>query len=151
MIAFALYLLKVVLCSGLLYLYYLVGLRNRLFHGWNRFYLLAAVLLSLVIPLIQINVTQTEKLSGEPPIQLLQVVESTNAYLEEITVTPQQPTGTSWIVYIYMAVGVFFLSGLLAAILKIIRLLRSHESHTIGNVRFINTGVRGAPFSFLHF
>jgi len=51
-----LYLLKMLLCSGLLYAYYRTALYNERFHQWNRFYLLGAMLLSVFVPLIEIPV-----------------------------------------------------------------------------------------------
>ncbi len=52
-----LYLLKMLLCSGTLYGYYRVALYNERFHQWNRFYLLAAMLLSVCIPFLEIPVS----------------------------------------------------------------------------------------------
>ena len=50
------YIIKVILCSGILYLYYVLFLRNRKFHPYNRFYLLFAVVASFLIPLLRIDV-----------------------------------------------------------------------------------------------
>ena len=47
---------KLVISSGLLYGYYHLFLRNKRFHRYNRFYLLAIPLISLVIPFIHIPV-----------------------------------------------------------------------------------------------
>ncbi len=38
------YLAKVIICSGILYAYYHIALRNNRFHQWNRFYLLLCTL-----------------------------------------------------------------------------------------------------------
>ena len=46
------YLIKVILISAVMYGYYLVMLRNRKFHRYNRFYLLSSVLIPLVLPFI---------------------------------------------------------------------------------------------------
>ena len=54
MIAFAYFLLKSTLCAGVLYGYYLLALRNHVFHHWNRYYLLATVALSLTLPVVKI-------------------------------------------------------------------------------------------------
>ena len=51
-----LYLLQVTICSGILYSYYHFFLRNKKFHQFNRFYLLAATVVSLLIPFLQIPV-----------------------------------------------------------------------------------------------
>ena len=85
MTVFAFYLLKVVICSGVLYLYYYLALRNKLFHQWNRFYLLAAILISLVAPIVQVTIMH----SAEQPakaIEVLQVFQSADGYLEEVTI-----------------------------------------------------------------
>src|SRR5688572_799786 len=50
------YLLQVIICSGILYSYYHFILRNKKFHQFNRFYLLAAIAISLLIPFLQIAV-----------------------------------------------------------------------------------------------
>ena len=52
-----LYLLKMFICSGILYGYYRAALYNERFHQWNRFYLLAALGLSMLIPLLEISIT----------------------------------------------------------------------------------------------
>ena len=49
------YLLKVAVCSAMLYVYYLAVLKDRQFHHYNRFYLLAVFLISWIIPLIEIE------------------------------------------------------------------------------------------------
>ncbi|MGN6567010.1 MAG: hypothetical protein ACTHJ0_03605 [Flavipsychrobacter sp.] len=49
------YLLKVIICSGILFAYYLLALKNRKLHGFNRFYLLAATLCSVVLPLLHFS------------------------------------------------------------------------------------------------
>jgi TonB family protein len=57
MILLITYLVKVFICSGVLYGYYALALKNTPIHQWNRYYLLMATLLSLVLPLLQIPVS----------------------------------------------------------------------------------------------
>jgi TonB family protein len=57
MMLFITYLLKVFICSGVLYGYYALALKNNAFHHWNRYYLLLSALLSLVLPLLQIPIS----------------------------------------------------------------------------------------------
>lgn len=47
---------KMIACSGILYIYYWLFLRNKKFHHYNRFYLLGATGVSIVIPFIKIPV-----------------------------------------------------------------------------------------------
>lgn len=56
-----LYLLKMLLCSGILYGYYRIALYNERFHQWNRFYLMAALLLSIMVPLFEIPLAADAK------------------------------------------------------------------------------------------
>ncbi|TAD87317.1 MAG: TonB family protein [Bacteroidetes bacterium] len=65
-----LYLLKMMLCSGILFGYYRVALYNERFHQWNRFYLLGAMLLSIVVPLVEIPLV-----AAEQPQSLIYVIE----------------------------------------------------------------------------
>jgi hypothetical protein len=52
------YIGKMALVSGVLYAYYHWVLRDNRFHQWNRFYLLAAVFLSLTLPLFHISLAR---------------------------------------------------------------------------------------------
>src|SRR5262249_8162604 len=51
-----LYLLQVIIASGLLYGYYYAALRNKKFHQYNRFYLLATIPVSILVPFLDIPV-----------------------------------------------------------------------------------------------
>jgi hypothetical protein len=50
--AYISYLVKAALLSGILYAYYLIALRNRQFHLYNRHYLLLAMGVSLILALV---------------------------------------------------------------------------------------------------
>src|SRR5687768_8712852 len=79
-----LYLLQVTAVSGILYCYYHFFLRNKKFHRYNRFYLLAAVLLSITVPFLDITVYFTgrvpEIVNLTEPVRLV----STSGFEENI-------------------------------------------------------------------
>src|ERR1051326_8687186 len=50
------YLIEVITCSGILYGYYHLFLRNKKFHIYNRFYLLIATAVSILVPFPNIPV-----------------------------------------------------------------------------------------------
>ncbi|WP_050020758.1 hypothetical protein [Chryseobacterium sp. P1-3] len=50
-----LYFGKVIVCSGVTFLYYQLSLKDKTFHHYNRFYLLSAMLISLLLPLIEVD------------------------------------------------------------------------------------------------
>ena len=56
MTAFFIYLLKVIACSALFAGYYWWALRNGRFYQWNRFYILTSVVLSVIIPALNIPI-----------------------------------------------------------------------------------------------
>src|SRR6476620_7523160 len=102
MIAFAYYLLKVIICSGALFLYYHIALRNKLFHQWNRFYLLISVIISLIAPILQVNIIHQSSGAPNQAIQMLQVLQSADGYLEEVTIRGHQGVSTDqWLMIIY--------------------------------------------------
>ena len=76
MITLAWYLLKVIICSGILCGYYYLALRNKIFHRWNRFYLLASVVLSLAVPIMKIDIFQKYDEDKGTVIRMLQTINS---------------------------------------------------------------------------
>jgi N-acetylmuramoyl-L-alanine amidase len=152
MIPFVFYLLKVILCSGIFFLYYQLVLRNKLFHRWNRFYLLMTVVVSLVAPLVQVTIYQYITSQQPPAVQLLQAVESANDYLEGVTIYSHKPVGAEqWTGWLYLMVSVGFLVLLICGWFRIITLIGRHSVESINNIRFINTRSPGTPFSFFRY
>ena len=110
MIAFAYYLLKVIICSGILYGYYLLALRNRIFHHWNRYYLLATILLSLLLPLISIPIVQEVKQTPNEAVRMLEIVTTGDAYVQELNNGPfLHITTEQFLVLAYFLISMFFL------------------------------------------
>src|SRR6185436_11651088 len=86
MLTIAYYFLQVVLCSGMMMGYYWLVLRNKRFHQYNRFYLLAIALLSWIVPLIKIRWnSNSTAISQEPQVmQFLSVVADSNSQIEQV-------------------------------------------------------------------
>jgi N-acetylmuramoyl-L-alanine amidase len=152
MLLFAFYLLKVIICSGVLFAYYWILLRNKIFHQYNRFYLLAAVALSLLAPLVQINIWHTAE-APAPSIKLLQVVTSSNEYLDEIVLTAHKNNFTTeqLAALLYLVTSGVFLSLFIQVFIKIRTLLKHHRQTVVDKVHFVNTTAKGTPFSFLQY
>jgi N-acetylmuramoyl-L-alanine amidase len=151
MTAFLPYLLKVILCSALLVGYYYLALRNKLFHQWNRFYLLATVILSLLIPCFSFTISHTPIEAQSRVIQVLQVVSASGPYegeLPTVTVSFWKSYGA---VLVYAFVSTVLLIGMLLSILKVYRLVQSHTVQQQGKLRLILTTAKGTPFSFFQF
>lgn len=61
------YIIKVLICSGVLYTYFTLALKNSTLHRWNRIFLLLAPLVSLFLPPVKFPVAHT------PVMQVLQL------------------------------------------------------------------------------
>ena len=152
MLPYAYYLLKVMLCSGILFGYYWLLLRNKVYHRYNRFYLLAALLVSLVMPLIEINIWHKADPSAQS-IKLLQAVTGSNEYLDEIVLTSRQNYFTSeqLVLLLYLLTCFIFCTLFIQVLLKIRTLLKQHQQTVVDNICFVNTTAKGTPFSFLKY
>src|SRR5690606_34374903 len=94
------YLLKMFLCSGILYGYYYVALRNNRFHHWNRYYLLLAPLLSLTLPLLQLPVPQATAEAPALTAYTRQIIT-----LREFILPAPQPGTVSYLQAAYLGYG----------------------------------------------
>src|SRR6188768_769220 len=141
MISLALYLVKVIICSGILFGYYWLMLRNKVFHQYNRFYLLAIVVLSLSLPIIQVNIWHAVNTQAPKAIQLLQVVNSSDDYLDEIIVTSKQTNFSTeqGLVLLYSFITLIFFGYFIQTIFRIRTLFKKHRHSLVENVYFVNT------------
>lgn len=137
-----LYLLKMFICSGILYGYYRAALYNERFHQWNRFYLLAALGLSVLIPLLEISIT-----ADNPPQGLVYVIETWPANIVAKTAPLFTAESIVWMVIAGISMVFFFrlLAGLWSTIFNP---YRKGQITSFDNVSIIVTEENAAPYSF---
>lgn len=153
MIAIAWYLLKVAICSGILLGYYWLALRNKAFHHYNRFYLLCTVILSILLPFVQINFWQTNAQTSNA-FKVIEAVSYGNSYITDVVVNtaPIQKAFNWQLLYpiFYAIISTILLIGFIKMLFTIRTLLKKYPLQKIDDVTFINTeNERGTPFSFL--
>jgi len=153
MLPIAYYLLKVIICSGILYAYYWLLLRNKVFHKYNRFYLMLSVILSLSLPLIKITFWQSR---AEQPaaVKVLQVVSYGDDYMDNITISSSSVNSfdvTQLYPFVYLLVSFILLIVFVHTLLVIFRLLKKYPVQSIDRISFINTDAKSTPFSFLNY
>lgn len=138
------YLLKMFICSAILYGYYRAALYNERFHQWNRFYLLLAMALSVIVPFIRIPVMTNAE---ESNLATLIAYMPWNA---GASVTKQQSVSWQHIILASSAfVSVIFFLRVLMSITKIVMAYHSHKASILPhNVQLIVTKLTNAPFSF---
>jgi TonB-dependent SusC/RagA subfamily outer membrane receptor len=151
MIALAWYLLKVIVCSGILCGYYYLALRNKIFHRWNRFYLLASAVLALGVPLMKINIFQNASEDKGTVIRMLQTINSSDeTIIEYSSHSGLQFNSANFISVAYILITLIFLSIFFLALYKIFSLKKKYAITKMKGISFISTDARGTPFSFFN-
>ncbi|MEP6928100.1 MAG: N-acetylmuramoyl-L-alanine amidase [Ginsengibacter sp.] len=151
MITIAWYLFKVIICSGILYGYYYVGLRNKIFHRWNRFYLLASIVLALMMPLMKINIFQKSEADKGTVVRILQTINNSDEIIIEYSKNRGiQFNAENIIVTGYVLVTIVFIYFFFIGLNKISGLRKKYPRTTFGGINFISTNAKGTPFSFFN-
>lgn len=150
--ALLLYFLQVVVASGLLYAYYHFFLRNKKFHQYNRYFLLAASLLSILIPFLNIPVYFTHDQAKANLVLYTLSNISTPVYdADSIIITSASQNWFTWqnILYTaYILVATLVLSRIILSLRKIRLIIKRNPVEKIERIRFVNTEEPGTPFSF---
>ncbi len=149
MIAISWYILKVLIVSGILCGYYFLALKDKVFHKWNRFYLLFTVVLSLVLPFISIDIAQTSGEQGAA-IKVLQAVRVQDEIIIEMSRKSSFLTANNVILSGYILISLVFIGILLRTFLKIYRIKRNYPNTKVEGINFINTNDKSTPFSFFN-
>lgn len=152
MLAIAYYILKVILCSGILFGYYRIALHNKIFHRWNRFFLLSALIVSLIFPLIKINIWHNPAENDGQIIKLLNVVTTGDEYVYEVSRSGSYSiNGEQLAMFGYILVSILLLVLLLHALLQLSRMVRQNPSQKIQQINVVQTDAKGTPFSFFRY
>jgi TonB-dependent SusC/RagA subfamily outer membrane receptor len=144
------YLLQVLVCSAVLMVYYLLVLRNKRFHQYNRFYLLGVALVSWSVPLIKIVWEQQH--AGIQQIDLLHVVAAGNTNVETLLASKQ--ASFNWLSIlpnIYVAVSLFLATAMVVALFRIYKMYKSYECNNLQQFYLVMTHEKGTPFSFFSY
>ncbi|MEO0002046.1 MAG: hypothetical protein RL766_2092 [Bacteroidota bacterium] len=144
MLPLFIYILKAILISGILLGYYWIGLRNTKFHYYNRFYLVGTVLLSLNLPLLDLEWFILSTPESAPVQQVVQFM-----YQSDGAIPVNQ--GLTWdqILVMFLALVSASLVILFAVGVLKVYLLKSKGKVTVmDRFDFIETALDEAPFSF---
>lgn len=147
------YILKVIICSGILFGYYWLFLRNKIFHQYNRFYLLSAMILSLLLPLLKIDFWLQTDTPQASVIKVLQAVSAGDEYMSNVIITANK-TGWSFqqlFPLLYWMISIVFFLVLVKTLFAIRSLLKRYPVQEIEKVSFVNTNDKSTPFSFFKY
>ncbi|UKB81941.1 hypothetical protein LF887_13065 [Chryseobacterium sp. MEBOG06] len=140
--AILLYFGKTIICSGVTFLYYQLSLKDKTFHHYNRFYLLAAVLVSLFLPLIRV-----EDFTIEVNNDLYRLLDKIQNFNTEKNLN----NGNLYFNLIFSALGLvslYFLGKLVYGIFKIQQFKKQFQKESFDGINFYRTDLTEAPFSY---
>ena len=130
-----------ILVSAVMSAYYLLFLRDKTFHHYNRFYLLGTMVLSLLLPLLKV-----EYFTIETDSRILLLLNQLN----QNSVQEVENTFNFWDfgALILGIVSFFLLAKLTLGLVKIHQLKKEFPKESIEGITFYNTNLHDAPFSF---
>lgn len=137
-----LYFGKVILSSGVMFLYYQLSLKDKTFHHYNRFYLLGAMVISLLLPLIRVDDFTIEVSSD-----LYRLLDKIQNFNTEKNID----NGHIYFRIIFSALGLvslYFLGKLMVGIFKIQKLKKQFQKESFDGINFYRTNLTEAPFSY---
>ena len=155
---FFVYILKSSVCLAVFYLFYRLLLSRETFHRFNRFALLGILLISCLLPLIEVSVQQETgvhqtMMSLEQWLLLAEAMNSAEIQTQEVTIT--------WIqvaLLLYFAGILFFACRNIYSLLRLVVLLKSGKRENLNNYVTDKRGVilivhnkEIAPFSWMKY
>jgi TonB-dependent SusC/RagA subfamily outer membrane receptor len=149
------YLLQMTIASGILYAYYHFALRNTKFHRYNRFYILAAIIISVLIPFINIPIyfTAAERQSSLV-FQTLTVFSTSQSDAVISTHAVDRIIKTNWFTLpniltgLYILISSFALARIIISLKKIRHIIQTNPVEELQDIHFVNTNEPGTPYSF---
>lgn len=140
--AVSLYLIKMIIFSGVTFLYYRLSLKDKTFHHYNRFYLLSATVLSILLPFIKVD-DFTVEVSND----LYLMMDRISNFNTAKTIDHDD-------IYFRIAFSVLglvslcFSVRLLYGILKIRQFKKTFPKESKKGISFYHTNLTEAPFSY---
>lgn len=161
------YIIKSVICSGIFLLCYKILLEKEKLHVFNRAYLIAAVILSLIAPFLSIEIKTTNNNFLQPVSsagQALNNIDYFNSDQQLDGLGPKEPivdrpTGQTnsylspglIISFLYAVIVCIFLFRMIKNIYALFRKTRKSDSVDSDNVHFILLDKQVMPFTFLNY
>jgi len=130
---FLVYILKSALCLAAFYLFYRLLLSRDTFHRFNRVALLCVLVLSAVVPLIEVSTTETSGV-GQTMLTLEEWLALAEAMAEVVPAEPVEPSRAVWplvLLALYGAGVLFFLVRNVCSLFRLGQLLRGTSREDI--------------------
>ncbi|MCW3123047.1 MAG: hypothetical protein JWQ38_2539 [Flavipsychrobacter sp.] len=151
--ALSLFLWKSIVVSGLLMGWYLLGLRGRRLHQYNRFFLISVLFFSLTIPFLHFRLFDVPRFAADklaPVALMVQAGDNSNAP----AVQTMQYTQLNWPAIAGIAaagISMILLVILLVRIVLVRRMCRQQPTMQLSGINLVLTDSPKAPFAFLKY
>ena len=156
---FFVYILKSSVCLAVFYLFYRLLLARDTFHRFNRFALLGILLLSCLLPLVEVSVRQETEVHQTMLTleQLLMMADAMNVTETGITAEAATVTWIQVALLVYLAGIIFFALRNACSLVRLLMLLKAGKKESVGNylpgrkerVTLIVHNCDIAPFSWM--
>jgi TonB family protein len=141
------YLIKSGIALAAFYILYIMLLKGETFFRFNRYYLIAAILLSMVLPLLSVIPFKTTT-GGALYSTLFEVATITDSSIDKAVA--EKPGFVQMAAYFYLAVAALLLLRFLVRLGRLFHIIRNNGITTIENMKFVFTKENIAPFSFFN-
>ncbi|SEI74675.1 Signal transducer regulating beta-lactamase production, contains metallopeptidase domain [Dyadobacter koreensis] len=144
------YIIKFVICSGILLLFYHQLLEKENTYRFNRFYLLFSIMFSLAIPLISVKTVQNDAIAQvykQVPIEVLDKPEKSTAFVPE----ENSVKSTDWLVLVYSLVAAFLLARFIRNLYSV--LIKKHRNEIVHyrKAKFILLSENAVTYTFFNY
>ena len=135
------YLLKVTLCSGCLLLFYRLVLEREKVFRFNRFYLLGSLMLSVLLPLVPLEILVAKNLFTPPPAAVALTEQGIQArYSVALLPEPELPPSFQWnwlagTLYVLVSGGLLFRFG--RNIVRLVQSTRTQEVRELEEMKLV--------------
>jgi hypothetical protein len=148
---FIVFLIKASIGTILFYLVYWLFLRNETFHNANRWYLLSALFISVLIPLFPVHYTLL--VDQENTSNLFVAIPDTFKHIPVLNEQHQVSGFYNWqqaILLVYFTGASIFLLRLLTQTIILIQLMLKNRIKPIEGIRIVENEKYGLPFSYFN-
>ena len=148
---FFVYMLKSSVCLAMFYLFYRMLLSKETFHRFNRIALLGVLLLSCLVPMIELTTAEASGL-GQPFLELEEMVLMVRAEPEGVLTEMSSPfPWRALMLLVYIGGILFFVLRHLWSLGRMVRLLRASRRETLkGGITLFVHREKVAPFSWMN-
>lgn len=145
--------IKVIVCSMVLLSYYFIALRNKIYHQYNRIYLLLSVIASWIIPTLSFNFFVEQHAVSTPIFKVIDYASNYGNAAESNNIQLNTETPIISIeniaFAIFCTVSLYFIMVLVASFYKIHSLKKRYKAHQLDHCTIYLTNEKYTPYSFL--